>query len=137
MAVQRTGARRQPSGDAGAPGGWLPSLTLALGGIRDAMKTCPHCGSRIQVRRVWEAATVYRCPSCDKDSAIALESRVLFAILVPVPTIALTVSLFAYLDIRSWFLRIPIAIPIAFAGSFLMKYCLARFGRFKGLVRMT
>jgi hypothetical protein len=66
-----------------------------------------------------------------------LESQVLFAILVPVPTIALTVGLLAYLDIRSWLLRIPIAIPIAFAGSFLMKYCLARFGRFRALGNMT
>jgi CXXC-20-CXXC protein len=110
---------------------------LSLAVIRDVMKTCPHCGSKIQVWRVWQSATVYRCPSCDKDSAIALESRLFFAFLVPVPTIFLAVGLLAYLDIRSWLARILIIIPLAFAGSFLMKYCLARFGRFKVLDKMT
>src|SRR5258708_6702890 len=98
---------------------------------RIAMKTCPYCGKEVRFWRVWQTGTIYHCPSCERDSRIALSSQVLFALIVPLPVVALGVDLGVYLDVRSWVARILFAVPISFGASMLLKYLLACFGRFE------
>jgi phage shock protein PspC (stress-responsive transcriptional regulator) len=43
---------------------------------------------------------------------------------------ALGLGLGIYFNIQSWAARFLIILPVAFGGAFVMKYLLARFGRF-------
>jgi hypothetical protein len=96
------------------------------------MKPCPHCGNEVRFWRLWSAArwTHYDCPNCGGRSEVALASRIWFALLGPLPALALGVVLLNYLDIQSRIAQVLFIAPIALAGSFLMGYLLARFGRF-------
>jgi hypothetical protein len=94
------------------------------------MKTCPYCDKEVSFWRVWQAATIYRCPCCGKASRIALASQFLFAVVVLLPVLILAVGLVAYLDVRSWAMRTLVMVAVAFGASLLLKFLLAHFGRF-------
>ena len=111
------------------------SVNQLFGSITGAMKQCPHCGREVRLWRLWSAArwTPYQCAGCGGHSQVTLASRVLSALLGPLPVMVLGVGLLIYLDVQSWTVRALLIAPIAFAGSLLMGFLLARFGRFQAL----
>ena len=60
-------------------------------------------------------------------------SRIVAAFVGPLPALALGVGLLIYLDAHSWLMQLLVIAPIAFAGSFLMGFLLARFGQFRAI----
>jgi CXXC-20-CXXC protein len=99
------------------------------------MKPCPHCGKEVRVWRLWSAAswTPYRCPHCGEYSEVTLASRAFFGIIVPLPVMAFGVFLLVYFHIHSWIAGVCVIAPVAFAGSYLMGFMLACFGRFRAI----
>jgi uncharacterized protein (DUF983 family) len=99
------------------------------------MKPCPHCGKEVRLWRLWSAAswTTYQCPHCGGYSDVAWAGRALFGTIVPVLVMAFAIFLLDYFHIHSWIARLLIIVPMAFAGSYLVGFMLARFGCFRAI----
>jgi len=84
---------------------------------------------------LWSAAswTPYHCPHCGQYSEVALASRALFSFIGILVAMAFAIFLLVCLHIDSWIAALLIVAPIAFAGSYLIGFLLARFGCFRAL----